>query len=407
LNIGRRYLNTKPQVVEISDATMSSTRVVILGGGVAGIATAHKLMKHVAPKVKGLTVTLVTPSTHAYWNYAAVRGVIPGEIPDAELFRPIEPGFDKYPKGQFQFVVGTATGLDLEGNAVRVQPSSGPETTIAYDQLVIATGSSLASNLPFKTIGSYNETIGAWHDLQAEVKAAKSIVVAGAGATGVETIAELAYKYGTSKKLTLIIDGDRVLSTLLPSVSKAAESELTKMKVELVRKVRVTGVEDAGLSGKKLTLSDGKTLSADLYLPLYGVRPNTGFIPPHLLDSNGNLKLQKTLQVVGHQNVWGVGDVGNVENKQAVRAEAQVIHLFSNLQAVLVGNAAAAAPSLAEYKPAEKTTLVVTLGPKKGTGQIGTFKVFSFLVAFIKGKTIFMEKFQGLIEGKNIIQGAI
>jgi NADH dehydrogenase FAD-containing subunit len=381
-----------------------SKQVVILGGGISGIATAHKLLKHTAPKVKDLKVILVSASSHFYWNVAAVRGIIPGEIPDEALFKMIEPGFDKYPKSRFEFVLGTATTLDLEGNAVQVQPPSGPSRTITYDQLVIATGSSLASDIPFKNLGSYEETITAWHNLQAQVKAAKSIVVAGAGPTGIETVGELAYKYGTSKKLTLIIDGERALPMLLPSVAKAAETELTKMKVELVRKVRVTGAEDTGDGAKKLTLSNGKTLVTDVFLPLYGVRPNTSFIPAHLLESNGSLKLEKTLQVVGLKNVWGVGDVGNVESKQAMKAEAQTIHLSSNLDAVLVGNAAA---PLAEYKPADKPMMFVTIGKKKGTGQMGTFKVFSFLVAYAKGRSIFVEKVPGLVAGKNIVQASI
>jgi NADH dehydrogenase FAD-containing subunit len=405
LNTAWRSLDTRPTPVKPTDldATMSKT-VVILGGGLSGIATAHKLLKHTAPKLKGLKVILISASSHFYFNFAAVRGLIPGEIPDDALFRAIEPGFDKYPRGSFEFVVGTATGLDLAGNAVQVRTAVGTgERTIVYDQLVVATGSSLATDLPFKNLGSYQRTIEEWHKLQGRVKAAKSIVVAGAGPTGVETMAELAGKYGTSKKLTLVIDGEHALPGLMPSVGKQAEAELAKMKVELLHKVRVNGVEDID-GGAKLTLSNGETLVADVFLPLYGVRPNTEFVPANLLEANGSVKVDKTLRVEGSKNVWAVGDVNNVELKAAMKAESQVVHLHPNLEAVLLGRGEA---TLAEYKPSEKKMMFVTLGKKKGTGQMGTFKVFSFLVSYVKGRTLFVEKAPVIVEGKGILQASI
>lgn len=382
---------------------MSKT-VLILGGGVSGIATAHKLLKHTAPKLPGLKVILVSASSHFYFNFAAVRGIIPGEIPDDALFRAIEPGFDKYPRGTFEFVVGTATALDVSGNSVQVRTAAQPERTVVYDQLVIATGSSLATdNTPFKNLGSYQQTIDEWHKLQNRVEAAKSIVIAGAGPTGVETAGELAAKYGTSKKVTLVVDGEHALPSLMPSVGKQAEAELRSMKVEMLHKVRVDAAEDVG-DGTRLTLSDGQTLAADLFLPLYGVRPNTSFVPAHLLDANGSVKVDKTLRVVGCGNVWAVGDVNNVEVKTAVRAESQTVHLHPNLEAVLLGKGEAA---LVEYKPADTTLMFVTIGKKKGTGQIGKWKVFSFMVSFIKGRTLFVEKAPLVVAGKSILQASI
>lgn len=378
--------------------------VVVLGGGISGIATAHKLLKHAAPKLEGLKVVLVSASSHFYFNIAAVRGLIPGEIADDALFRPIAPGFAKYPKGSFEFVVGTAAALDLAGNAVRVRVVGQEDRTISYDQLVIATGSSLAADgVPFKNLGSYDETIRAWHGLQERIDKAKTIVVAGAGPTGVETAGELAGRYGGAKKVTLVVDGQVALPGLLPAVGRAAEAELAKMGVQLLHGVRVTGsAEEDGVA--KLTLSDGKTLTADVYLPLYGVRPNTGFVPAHLLDEGGSVKVDKTLRVEGLKNVWAVGDVNNVELKVAMRAEAQTAHLFRNLEATLLGKPEAA---LAEYKPAPGTMMFVTVGKKKGTGQIGTFKAFSFLVSYVKGRTLFVEKVPPLVAGKSMLRGAI
>ncbi|KAH6983630.1 hypothetical protein BKA56DRAFT_583952 [Ilyonectria sp. MPI-CAGE-AT-0026] len=375
--------------------------VVILGGGFAGIGIAHKLLKHTVPKVKGLKVTLISASSHFYWNLAAVRGVIPGEISDETLFTPIADGFKRFPASQFEFLVGTASTLDTAQNLVHITTEQGARA-VGYDHLIVATGSSTGTGLPFKNLSSYKDTIDSLHDLQSQIKAAKSITVAGGGATGVETAAELGFAYGRKKEITLVIEGPRALSTLRPEVGKAAENYLRGLNVNLVHNVKVTKSEASG-SKQTMTLSNGKTLTADVYLPLFGVKANTHFLPEHLLDVRGNLQLQKTLRVVGLSNVWGVGDVGNLENKQAMKAETQVIHLAKNLDAILTGRD----NLVKEYKVDDKTMIFVTAGKKKGTGQMGTMKAPSFLVSYAKGRTLFVEKAPGLVAGKNLVSSSV
>ncbi|KAK9312809.1 hypothetical protein V1524DRAFT_354379, partial [Lipomyces starkeyi] len=206
---------------------------------------------------------------------------------------------------------------------IEVARNDRTQLSLSYDQLVIATGSQI-SNLPFKPVGTHEETLAALHSLQKQIDVAKSIVVAGAGPTGVETAGELAAAYGREKDITLIISGERALqaSHVLPSVSHVVETDLQKLGVKLVRNTQVKGVrtnangeEDAAVQ-TTLTLSNGSTLVADLYLPLFGVQVNTSFVSASLLDSAGNLVLDKTMRVVGTKNVWGIGDVGNLDAKQ-------------------------------------------------------------------------------------------
>ena len=118
--------------------------IVILGAGWAGLPLAHKLLKHTLPKTKGgLKVVLVSPNSHFYWNVAAVRGVIPGAIPDEQLFLPITPGFAQYAAENFEFVLGRAERLDQEKNIVEATLNDGTHRSLSYDQLVIATGSQI------------------------------------------------------------------------------------------------------------------------------------------------------------------------------------------------------------------------------------------------------------------------
>ncbi|KAH7156698.1 hypothetical protein EDB81DRAFT_787716 [Dactylonectria macrodidyma] len=375
--------------------------VVIIGAGFAGIGTAHKLLKYTTPKVKDLKVILISPSTHHYWNIAAVRGILPDEIGDEELFHDIQNGFDKYSKDKFEFILGTATGIDTASNSIQVDVANHAKT-ITYTQLVIATGSSYPGQLPFTTVGTYEDSLGALHSLQKNVRDAKSIVIAGAGPTGVETAAELGYTYGESKQVTLIIGGDAPLPILRPEIGKTAAMELGRLQVKILQGVRVASLDKRG-GQVSITLSDGRKVEADLFLPLYGMRPNTRFLPAQFLDEQGSLNLDKTLRVTGLDNVWGVGDAGNLEPKQLIYAERQALHLADNLGAVLTGNS----DSVKELRPVVTPQVFVTLGKKKGTGQYNWVKVPSFVVNVAKGKTLFTEKASGLIAGKNIVRSAI
>lgn len=381
--------------------------VVILGAGWVGLPLAHKLLKYTLPKAEdGLKIVLISPNTHFYWNLAAVRGVIPGAIPDEQLFLPIEPGFAHYAAGSFEFILGKAEHLDLEMNVVGVTLNDKMQRSVSYDQLVMATGSQLRSNLAFKPIGAHEETLAALHSLQKQVDVARSIVIGGAGPTGVETAGELAATYSGKKDITLIISEKRVLqgSDALPSVSQAVERDLQQLGVKLVRNRRVEDVEinakreEEGTAYTRITLSDGSTLATDLYLPLFGVTVNTGFVPKDLLDSSGNLMLDKTMRVMGTKNVWGIGDVGNLEAKQVTVTDAQIIHLSTTLDAVLLGGDR----QIKEYKPSEKKMIFITMGRKYATGQIGGWRLWGWIVAYVKGRTLFVDTAEGYVGGKQL-----
>lgn len=375
--------------------------ILIIGAGYAGIGLAHKLLKDTRPKVPGLKVVLVSPSTHHLWNIAVVRGIVPGQLADDKLFQPIEPGFKKYPTDSFEFVLGTATHVSPDKRIVRVQTSR--ETLqLEYTHLVVATGSSYPSRVPFTSIGTYQETLDALHDWQRKVETASTIVIAGAGPTGIETAAELACMYGQTKNIILVVPGSDPLPGLIPEVGKTAASELEKLNVKIRRQIRVTNVEQTGTQAT-ISLSDGSALQADVYLPLFGIKANSGFLPTTLLDDKGNLKLDGSLRVTGFENIWAAGDIGNLEPKQLIYAERQALHLAMNLDAVLTS----AKKDVSDLKPAVMPQLFVTIGQRKGTGQYNRFRVPGFIVSTVKGKTLFTEKALGLVSGENIVRSSI
>jgi NADH dehydrogenase FAD-containing subunit len=176
--------------------------VVILGASFAGLKIAHNLLKHSLPVVKDLKVIVVSPTTHVFFNLAAPRAIVPGQIPDEKLMAPYEPGFSKYPSTSYEIVLGVATNVDPANKKVDIKTESGLRT-VAYDALVVTTGSNTGS-MPWKASGSHKEFLDTLHGTQEKVKKAKSIVVGGSGVTGVETAGELGFEYGKTKDITLV-----------------------------------------------------------------------------------------------------------------------------------------------------------------------------------------------------------
>lgn len=378
--------------------------VVILGAGWAGLPLAHKLLKYTGLKVPELKVILISPNSHFFWNVAATRGLIPGEIPDEELFIPIEPGFEQYSRaGGFEFVLGAAEGFDVSKNAVDIKMNNGSQRSIIYDQLVIATGSQLKGNLPLKPLGSHETNLSAWHELQHKVETAKSIIVSGGGPTGVEVAGELAAKYGSRKRITLVVSGGEPVTSGSASVRSVISKDLQKLGVEVITNTRVTDIKQGSADKQTtVTLSSGIERNCDLHLPLHGISVNTSFVPAHLLDADGNLLLQPDLRVSSTTNVWGIGDVGNIEPKQLTVTDNQIIYMASALDCVLTGS-----EPEKPYEPVGKTMLFLSLGKRHGTGQVGNWRLFGFMVNYVKGRRLFVDTARGYVGGKHLRHAAM
>ena len=194
---GKAFAETQPP--RLQAAAMKT--ILILGGSYAGVSTAHRLLKSSKPGT--FKITLVSPNSHFYWNMASPRGMIKGQFADEQLFLPIMGGFEQYSSSQFEFILAHAEILDVETKSVQISGSAG-HTKLEYDLLVLATGSRMRGGLPFKGLDSTGATKDALHNLQARAENAKTIIVAGAGVTGLEIAGELGFRYGLEKEITLV-----------------------------------------------------------------------------------------------------------------------------------------------------------------------------------------------------------
>ncbi|TGO58011.1 hypothetical protein BOTNAR_0189g00130 [Botryotinia narcissicola] len=330
---------------------MSKT-VLILGASYVGLTIAHKLFKTTLSAVPELKIVLVSPTTHLYWNMASVRG--------------------------------TATSMDPVAKTVTIRTTAGPDSVQSYDSLVIATGSHTIGEVPWKGAPSgYEQTKELLHKFREKVANAKTIVVGGAGPTGVETVGELGFEFGNTKDIILITSSDEILKGAVTSpIASGAQKELEKMNVNVRLRTRINSTKVLPTSQTELSLSNGEKLICDLYLPTLGTIPNSEYIPKDLLDGQNFVKVDQHLRVHGAEDVWAAGDIIDAQPSQFVYSDKQAHALAKNLDLVLRSK------NPVVYKTDGAPMIAVALGRSKATGRSGNFKLPSLIVWFVKGRTL-------------------
>ncbi|TGZ83240.1 FAD/NAD(P)-binding domain-containing protein [Ascodesmis nigricans] len=381
-----------------------SKTILVLGASWCGIPVSHQLLRALPDDY---TLTLINPSTTLYYNVAAVRAVAKDSAPglgpnNSNIFVPFVPGFEKYgPK--FTFLQGRATNVNPETNTVTYLPlsddqhgsasSSSPEQTIEYAQLIIATGSRAHGDWPFKNSAPLPHLKAALKKTQDQIIAANTIVLAGGGPTSVETIGEIATLH-PEKKVILVSASDTLLPTAPAKVGNIAERTLKQLNVEVRKNLRVESYE-AG----EVLLSNGEKIQADLYVPTYGLIPNTEFMPKELLAvHNSTVKVNANLRTTV-ENIWALGDVVDCMCKRLMIVPAMVPVVSANVLAVVKG-------SDEELKTYDEKKLLdamfVPIGGRfgKGTGHIGGYKIPGLVVWAAKGRTMLMGNPKDFAEGR-------
>lgn len=359
------------------------SHVVIIGGSYAGTKVAHLVLKQV-PDSK---VTIIDPSDVFYYNIAAPRIIAkPKDARPDQYLIPIIDKFKQYPANRFTLIQDYAKSIDTTAKVVHAE--SGKE--ISYDYLVVASGSTTpgtvgAEAIPFKTTGA--DIAQKIEAAQKRVAAADSIIITGAGPVGVESAGEIAQAYPKTK-VTLISSHAQVLPNLKASAAKSAHTSLENLGVKIVLSARVT--ETTQENGRfTVHLDNGKTLEAALVISAAGNLPNTSFMPRDSLDADGWIKVDREMRVssISDGSIYALGDATHYKQRYYLKINDQIPVVANNLKTAITKTG-----SPKTYDASDKLMIFVPIGSKTGTGQIGGFVPFSFMVAFVKGKDYFMSK---------------
>ncbi|KAI0022874.1 hypothetical protein F4780DRAFT_769532 [Xylariomycetidae sp. FL0641] len=370
--------------------------IVIVGGSWAGVCTAHRILKQGAKTTTvPFKITLVSRDSHFYWSIASPRGLLPDEFSDDQLFRPIADGFAHYPADRFEFLLATATGIDIDGKQLEISHTTGATAKLDYDYLILGMGSRTKTDTPFKSRGSTEATKEAIHEYQERIQTAKSIVVVGAGPTGVEMAGELAFKYGQTKEVMLISSGPTVLEGRPDFVSRTALKQLQALKVDVRLNTKVKNPLHSPDGRHEVVLSADEKLVVDMVIPTYGVVPNSSFLPSQLLDDNGFVKTDAYFSVEGAEGVFALGDVSNVGPPQFLLLDPQSVHLAKNMVLTLSNKLPL------PYKAPSRGVMGLQIGKKTATGHFGMFRLPSFVLTRVR-KTLFVEKLSSMVDGSGL-----
>ncbi|PWW73662.1 FAD/NAD(P)-binding domain-containing protein [Tuber magnatum] len=362
-----------------------TSNIVIIGASYSGLPAAHYLLKH-APE--SWTITLVNPSTNFYFNPASPRSLVEPSIlgkKNGDLFIPILPKLEK-----------TVT-VALHGGK--------GEASITYDHLIIASGANTSGGTG-KEWGFKHDPEGNTEEVaantRAAIKAARKIVVSGAGATGVELAGEIKDFYGAGKEVVLISSSEE----LLPQVPRAdvgasARKILAKIGVKIKTGVRVVDERPAAKDVEgivELVLSDGEVLPADLHIATWGIYPNTSFLAKDLLDSAGWVKMDEYMRVEGTQNVWAIGDVTHWGNRKLTTVDGQWTVAMKNILSSING---AGVEVFKKYVHSDGLMIGVTMGRRFGNavGFLKGWKLWGFIIWYLKGRTYMVEYARPVAEG--------
>jgi NADH:ubiquinone reductase (H+-translocating) len=305
--------------------TRARKRIVIIGGGFAGIAAARAL-KHADAEV-----VLIDRRNHHIFQPLLYQ-VATAVLAPAEIAAPIRQLGEK--QKNLSVMLAEVTGVDLASRSVNVSyPASGAHR-IPFDYLIIAAGMQSsyfghdefaryapglknltdAQTIRTRILRAYE--LAELTDDESERSRLMTFLLVGGGATGVELAASLAQMAtvtlrenfrridSTKTSIVLIEGGNRILPTFAESLSRKAARRLEKLGVEVLTGAKVEKVDEQGV------VAGGKKIPSATVLWTAGVAASpvvkTVGVPT---DRAGRLPVDSFLMVPGVTGVFAVGDV--------------------------------------------------------------------------------------------------
>ncbi|PSM43390.1 FAD-dependent oxidoreductase [Streptomyces dioscori] len=242
----------------------SNTRVVVIGAGLAGVRLARRLGE------LGVSAVLVGEEEHTPYNRVLLAEVLAGRYAPEVIALPTPERLTR----------GRVVHIDRAQRQVHLAD----DTVIAYDTLVLATGSNpvLPPLRGLFTPGRHElpEGVHAFRTmddclgLSDAVRQGTRAVVIGGGLLGVSAARALAER---GAQVVLAQQGERLMERQLdPSASELVLRHLKDLGVEVHTESRVRGVRCVEGAVRSVEMADGYTLGADLVVLACGVRPRAG-----------------------------------------------------------------------------------------------------------------------------------
>jgi NADH dehydrogenase len=282
-------------------------RVLILGGGYAGIFAASNLCKN-----KNVQVTLVSdgPQLQLLQN---IHRVASGELQPRDITLDIQGILGK----DVIFVKGKSEKVDLVAKQAEiVLTECGMVQTVQYDYLIIAIG---AKNEYFGIKGARENTLSLrsvddsikLHRIIKSLPQGSILTIAGGGATGLSLAGALSEKYGKKIRIRVIEAQKEVLPGWDSIIIEMVKGKLEKNKnLEILRGKPITEI-----GPHSIVLSCGETLQTNMTVWTAGIGgQNITIIPEAKRIGSDRIIVNKYSQVLRSDggifdNVFAIGDI--------------------------------------------------------------------------------------------------
>lgn len=409
--VAARVLGPEPEPV--APVPKPPVRVLILGGGFAGVSTAEHLERTFAAS-PAIELTIVS-ETNSMLFTPMLAEVAASSLEASHITSPLRTGLRRT-----TVVRGVVTAIDLAAKCARVDVAAGRSQDIGFDHVVLALGAVsnhlgmagvAAHAFDFKSIADAvairNHVIDCFERADVETDAAErrrllTFVVAGGGFAGAELAGGLNdFTRGMlpfyprvprdELQVVLVHGGERILNELSEPLALYAQRCMGERGVTFRLSTRV---RDA--AADRVVVSDGEIPTRTLVWTA-GTAPNPLLKTLGLeCDKRGAVVTEATIRAKGSECVWVVGDAAAMPNAATGKpcpptaqfAIRQAKHVARNLAAVIRGG------PLQPFRFAPLGALCV-VGHHTACAEIKGLR-FSGLFAWLMWRSIYLGKLPSL-----------
>jgi len=404
---------------QVEVLSMGEARIIIVGGGFAGVTLAEHLNRFVSRDVE---VVVISSENHMVFTpmLAEVAG---RSLSGLDV---VVPGRQIAPRATW--LTATVTGVDLKKNEVEYTRPDGKTATLSYAHLVLACGSAVnldvvpgmaAHAYTLRTIGDGlilgNEVIARFEQAAVEPDDAErqrllTVVVVGGGFTGVEVAGHMFDLMRNIKGFYPRLSRDRPRMVLLQRGAKIVpEFQHDSLSEFALRKLRLNGLdvrlntEVKEITERYVRLGTGERIDTGLTVCSVGTAPVDLIKKIGLPVERGRLKAEPDMRVAGAANVWAFGDcaaVPNAWNGQISPPTAQfALRQARQLAANLVRVQRGEATKPFRFRP---QGLLATIGHHNGVAEIYGLK-FSGLIAWFLWRSVYLLKIPTFRRKLNVV----
>jgi NADH dehydrogenase len=385
-------------------------QVLILGGGFGGLYTALGLEQTLARDCD-VQVTLVNRENFTLFT-PMLHEVAASDLDMTHIVNPVRKLLS-----HVVFFHGEAVHIDLASKHVTVV--HGPERhshELNYDYLVLALGSTtnffglpglehraMTMKSLSDAIHLRNQLIDLLEEADFECAAGErpnllTIVVAGGGFAGVETVAAVNdflresirfYRHLTADMLRVVLahPGNVILPELGPKLGAYAQKKLAERKVEIRVNTKVVRVNQDAVE-----LSDGSNIPTSTVIWTAGTSANPLIATlPCKLD-RGRIVTNEYLEVQDWLGVWALGDCASITDRKTARPYPPTAQHALRQGKTVAKNVSAAIRGGTKTRFSFSTLgLLAAIGRRTGVANILGIN-FSGFVAWFLWRTIYLSK---------------